>query len=65
MVLITYIEHFQGISKILAIFFAPCVVIDSFQMRYVNEYAAQTMLCQSQTFPTEDTPGFVQLFNFQ
>jgi len=35
---------------------------DSCQKRYCNEYDAQTMFCQSQTFPTVKKPDFVWIF---
>jgi len=57
----------QGSSKIVAVSFAPCVVMDSRQ-EICNEYPAQTMLCQSQAFPIDKrpekakTPDFARFF---
>jgi len=51
--LINNIEHFYGNSKIFSIFCAPCVVIDSFQNKFVMDVQLIQCLFQSQAFPTE------------
>jgi len=46
-------EHFQVNSKILETFFAPYVVRDSRQKRFVTNMQLKTTICQ---FPTEKNP---------
>jgi len=60
--LIKYIEHFQGNSTIFAIFFAPCMVIDSCQKKFMMIMQLKQCFVRAKPFPTEKQLGFVWLF---
>jgi len=62
--LIKYIEHFQGNSTIFAIFFAPCMVIDSCQKKFMMIMQLKQCFVRAKPFPTEKQLGFVWFFWF-
>ena len=47
---IKFIEYFQGNSKIFAIFFAPCVVIDSHQRRFAMNMQLRQCFARAKPF---------------
>jgi len=48
--LVKYIEKFQGNSKIFAIFFAPCMVLNSRQKIFVMNMQLRQCLARAESF---------------